>query len=330
MQKIIEELAGINVQNRISEVSRGLKLATNPRVINSLVKELKILRSLEKDDKSPLDAYTQTTVPVIPAMYRSPAELSNGSIRLPDINLLLRDIGIANSVLSEAKTVGLPLEEVENIKHKLYKSVEQMSGFDAPTENKKVVHNAFTTMAGIGTPKSGFFQRNVIRKRQDLTGRSTLTPDPTINIDECKLPKKIGYKVYEPWVKKELFSMGYNKDEVDKLIKDDDKDAFTALKNSSKDRPILFNRAPSIRNTSVNALFPIFTDGMDIGVPNLLAGLNPSLDFDGDSGLVYIDLRVFCVTPLFNGFNLLDRFLSVLHSCIRIIKGEDYGKISRD
>ena len=288
MQKLIEELAGIDVQNRISEVSRELKLASNPRVINALVKELKILRSLDKDGKSPLDAYTQTTVPVIPAMYRSPAELSNGTIRLPDINLLLRDIGIANGVLSESKKVGLPQEEIENIRHKLYKSVEQMSGFDAPTENRKVVHNAFTTLAGKGTPKSGFFQRNVIRKRQDLTGRSTLTPDPTINIDEVKLPKKIGYKVYEPWVKKELFSMGYDKDQVDKLIKDDDKEAFIALKNVSKDRPVLFNRAPSIRNTSVNAMFPIFTDGMDIGVPNLLAGLNPSCDFDGDTASIHV------------------------------------------
>jgi len=288
MQQIIDRLNNINVPARILEIEEEIKPATNPRVIDKLVKELKILRSLNNDGVSPLDAFTQQMVPVIPAMYRSPAELSNGTIRLPDINLLLKDIGFANNTLKEAIKEGLPEDEIAHIKHNLYRSVEQLSGFDAPTDNKKVVHNAFTTIAGKNSPKGGYFQQNVIRKRQDLTGRSTLAPDPTLGIDEVRLPMEIGYKIYQPFIEKELRDMGYKREEIDSHIAKRTDVAFAALKQAGKDRPVLINRAPSIRNTSINALWPIFSAGKEIGVPNLLAGLNVSMDFDGDSASIHV------------------------------------------
>jgi hypothetical protein len=329
MRQLIDGLKNIDVKDRISQIETELKQATNPRTVDTLVKELKILRNLDADGMSPYEAYTRKKMPIIPAMYRSPAELSNGSIRLPDINLLVRDVAAANQALANAKKYKLPEEDIDEATKVLYQSLEQLSGFDPPTANRKVTHNAFTTIAGKNSPKEGFAQKNLFRKRQDLSARSTLTPNPNLGIDEVEIPKDIGYSIYEPFVKKELYSLGYGKDKVEELINNNAPEAFHALKKAGKERPILINRAPSIRNTSVNALWPVFTDSKNIGVPNLLAGLNPSMDFDGDSCITMIDIHLrFENQGILAGFrSFLDRIMLFGLSCLSIIKGDDIMKL---
>ena len=290
MQEIIKRLQEINIPKRISEIKDSLKEEKNPRVIDTLVKEYKILDNLEKEGLTPEEAFTRKQVPIIPAMYRAPVELRNGIIKLPDTNILLRDIAFINDTLIKAKKEKLPKEEIKNIENLLYKSVEQLSGFDAPTMSRNVSHNAFTTLAGDASPKYGFVQRNIIRKRQNLTGRAVLTPDPSLNIDEATVPYDIGFKMYEPFIKKEFYSRGFKKDITEKHLNQQTDMAKKILRDIGKERPVIFNRAPSIRQTSVNTLWPVFTEGKEIGVPNLLAGLNPSCDFDGDSAALHVPI----------------------------------------
>ena len=319
MQKIIDELSKIDVKERINEIKISLKETKSPTKINELVKELKILENLDRNNISPIDAFTREKVIIPPAVYRSPIELPNGTISIPDVNLLIKDISDISKTLGKAREAKLPKEDIDKIEVELYNSLNDMAGYDPPKHNRKAQHNIFTYLAGSGFPKGGFIQRKLVRKRQDLSGRSTLIPDPSLDIDQVKIPYEIAAEGYSPFLRRELKQRGFSADEIDKEVKNKSDATLKILNNFGKTRPILFNRAPSVRNTSVNAMYPIVTRDKTIGVPNLLAGLNSSLDFDGDSSLCYIHLRVPSHLRL---IKKLDKLLSFLYSVLRINKQE--------
>ena len=107
MQEIIKRLSEIDVSSRTNELEASIKTETNPRKIDALVKEYKVLRNIQAEGLTPLEAFTRDTIPVLPAQYRAPIEMQNGAIQLPDINLLLRDIGLSNKTLDKAKDIFL-------------------------------------------------------------------------------------------------------------------------------------------------------------------------------------------------------------------------------
>jgi len=331
MQEIISRLKSIDIDNRLTELRTTIKEESNPRKIDKAVKQIKILQNLKDEGLTPEEAFIRNTIPVLPSIYRAPIELPNGVLTSPDVNLLVRDVGIINDKLKEARAKNLPKEDIDNLKSILRASIDDLSGFEAPTVNPKAIKNPFTTIAGLNSPKGGFFQRKVLRKRQDLTGRSTIIPDADLDIDEVKIPYKMGYKLYEPFIKKELIEMGYSKDDMENMITNEDDKVKRVLREIGKNRPVLINRAPSIRETSVNAMNPIFTEDKAMKVSVLLAGLNPSLDFDGDSAQVFVPLTL--TVPKFSPFLaliniILDKFASFFNSCLRIIKGDNYDEIS--
>lgn len=329
----MDRLSNINPRKRISEIETELKSVNNVRKKNKLTKELKILRNIDNEGLSPIDAFTSTKIPVVPSMYRAPIELNNKVVMVPDVNELLKDVGFSAKTLEKVKKAKLPEEEQKDAYRNLYTSVKELMGFDAPTKNRKVTHNAFTTIAGKRSPKGGFLQSKVMKKRQDLSARSVLSPDPGLNIDEVTIPYDMGFKIAEPFVVEKFRGMGYKKEEIKKHIEEKTPEAKRVLQEVGNERPIMINRAPSIRKTSVNAMWPIFTERKTIGVPNLLAGLNPSLDFDGDSSisLVHMELRYHKRGKPYTRLQLiLNKIYLFLKSCLKIIIGCNYGKISKD
>ena len=285
MQGIIDQLRGINPLERTNEIERELKTEKNPRKLDSLVKEYKILKSIIADDLTPVTAFTRDTVAVIPSHFRSPTEMDSGAIQLPDINLLLRDIGISNNTLLKAQKV-LPDDQLSDLRKNLYASVEQLSGFEDPTLNRDITKNPFREIAG-DQPKKGFFQRKMVRKKQDLSARSVITPDPTLDIDDVTIPYDLGLKVYEPFIKKEMFSMGYRSAEIEKALIDKSDLAKSVIRKIGKDRPIILNRAPSIWQSSITAHNPIFTEDKTIGVPHIFDGFQLA-DHDGDKVALHV------------------------------------------
>jgi len=333
MQELIKRLSEIDVSRELGQARSDLEQEKNPREIDKIVRRIKTLSNLQSEGISPVDAFTQQKLVVPPSSFRAPMELADGNVVVPDVNVLLRDVGFAKETLEKAKKEKLPQSVISDMEHNLYSMANELSGFDPPTYNRKAQHNIWTYLSGKGTPKAGYIQQHVLRKRQDMTGRGTLTPDPTIDIDEIRLPYDMGMKIYEPFIKKELVDRGYGRKEADSMIKDQTDTAKDALRRVGRDRPVFINRAPSIRHTSVNTLWPIFTDGKDVGVPDLLAGLNSSLDFDGDSALCLCSLRL--RSPLkeksFIRLFFLDRIRLLFIMVSNILKeGKKNGKVSND
>ncbi|MEA3485547.1 MAG: hypothetical protein U9R03_02445, partial [Candidatus Aerophobetes bacterium] len=200
----------------------------------------------------------------------------------------LRNIGFANETLKKAKKL-LPPDKIKEAKRNLYNTVEDLAGFNDPTSTRQARKNIWGTISGGTTqsPKSGFFQQKVTRKRQTLTGRSVITPNPSLDIDEVEIPYSMGFDMYEPYIKKEFYARGYNKDETKSNIKKQTNIAKEILRTVGKERPIMLNRAPSIWQGSVTGNKPIFTDSKNIGIPNLLAPFILG-DFDGDAVSIHV------------------------------------------
>jgi len=319
MREIINQLNKIDTEARINALEKEIKREQNPRILDKKVKEYKILKSIQKEGLNPVDAFTKSIMQVTPAQFRAPLEMPNGTIQLPDNNILLRDIALANNVLSRAEG-RLPDETVEKLSKNLYEAVEQMSGFDHPYKNKTVKNNSFTEISGT-QPKKGFFQHKLVRMRQDLSGRGVISPDPSLDIDQIAIPYDIAFKAYEPYIVKEFISMGYSTKEAKKEIENKTDRTKTILRNIGKDRPIASNRAPSVWKTSITGHKPIFTEDKNVKVPNLYVTLSDA-DFDGDSSLCYIELR-----HSWSGINNFDfdkvvnRLISFWNKCIHIKKG---------
>ncbi len=280
MDELMTRLQSINVDKKIEDIKVELKQTKDTKRINTLVKQLKILTNLKDIGLSPYEAFTRKTVPIIPAQFRSPLEMPGGSLYNPDINELAKNVGIANEALREAKE-SLPYEDVKQARKDLYLITEDLMGFEDP-KNSDFKNNywAYNTPPN-KPPKEGFFQDVVIRKRNDLTGRSVISPNPKLDMDQIEIPIDMGLKKYSPFIIQELMSRGYSKQEAQKMIDKKDQKALDALHRQGKFRPILINRAPSIWKGSVTAHYPIFVNKQNINIPNVVAQALVG-DFDGD------------------------------------------------
>jgi len=290
MKNIIDKLENIDVDTRLKEVNNQLSTEKSAKVINDLVKEKRVLLNLKEERLSPGEAFTRKILPVIPSKYRSPIEMPNGTIFNPDVNVLLRNVGFANKSLKNAKKY-LSKEDIQVAEKELYKTLEDLSGYDNP-RNNNISDNLFASIKGKKgkPPKTGFFQNSVVKKRLNLTGRGVISPDPTLGIDEISVPYKMGFDLYNPFVLKGLKEIGFSTEEAKSNIKERTNVAKTILRDIAGEKPVAINRAPSIWKGSIVGLKPIFSEDNNIKIPNLVA---PTLigDFDGDSCLSFIELR---------------------------------------
>ncbi len=285
MSEILNRLSDIDIDDRLPRIKNRIEHETSPRIIDKLVKEFKVLNNLKKEGLTPYEAFTREIVPVIPAQFRSPIELPNGNIFSPETNILLRDIALTNNLVDKSKEMGK--EQEDKATKELYKTVEKLMGFKSPEEGK----NLFDTISGgKAPPKRGFFQRHMVRKRQNMSGGSVISPGPHLDIDEVEIPYDIGLNIFEPFIKKELTERGYANDDIEKAISKRTSLAKDALLSASRNRPVLINRAPSIWQGSVTAHKPIFTNKKNITIPSLLTAYQGA-DFDGDSCISFIRLR---------------------------------------
>jgi intein/homing endonuclease len=138
-----------------------------------------------------------------------------------------------------------------------------------------------------GQPKEGYFISKLLSKRQDYVGRGTIIPEPTLGIDEMAMPEPMAWKLFEPFVVKELRNHGKTPVQALDEIKQKSPLARRALEIVMEKRHVMLNRAPSLHKFSIMAFKPKITDGKSIKIQPLVnKGFNA--DFDGDEQLTTI------------------------------------------
>jgi DNA-directed RNA polymerase subunit beta len=277
-----QELSRINVDDRLKELrdrSRTLKGSA----LDDVVKQIKYLNALQAHKLSPDLAYVLTKIPVTPPMIRPILPLKDGRLQVGDANLLYRDAFLANQKLHEVKGV-LPSNELQAPRKHLYDAVSAVFGVGdpvSPTTEKREAKGYLAMITGT-RPGSGFFQGKLMKRQQDVSGRATIAPDPTLSMDEIGVPEDMLWGMYGKFVIGRLVKRGYPALDAQKMVEEKNPLARQELLAESKERPVMVNRAPSLHRFNIIGAYPKMTSGKTLML-NPFAEKGTNADYDGDA-----------------------------------------------
>ena len=286
---IRHRLASIDPKLEVKRVKEELQKAPETKV-NKLHTRLRHLQALDKLNLTPDKAYMMKNVPVLPPKYRPVYVMEDGNLMPSKINLAYRDLALTNNQIKEVREIGLDDKEFNrNNRRELYQTAKALVGLTEPaTYYKDKTEGAIRFLAGTG-PKHGFIQNKVWSKAQDLAGRSTITIEPSLGLDEVGLPKEMAQDIFRPFVVKELVNQGFTPVEAVEQLEEWTSSAQTALENVVRSRPVILNRAPSLHKHSVQSFRPTLTEGKSIKLnPLVFQGFNA--DLDGDTMSVHVPI----------------------------------------
>jgi DNA-directed RNA polymerase beta subunit len=281
-----KKLNSIDVLSRKKELSRDIRRLKGSAKDNAL-KQLKALRALKKFDMKAGDAYMMQHVPVLPPQYRPVSPSFKGDLLISDINHLYKDALLARDKLKEAKGLGLPDEDVADIRSHVQESLGAVIGTNDPVSSKAASGAKKGLVKTIVGTKEGFYNGKLIANRQDLTGRGTAAPDPSLGMDEVGLPEEMMWSMYHPFLVKNLVGKGYPALRAREEVEGRTMTARQELLRESNTRPVILNRAPSLHRFNMLSAYPTPIMGKTIRVsPFIEEGMN--LDYDGDAMQVYL------------------------------------------
>ena len=272
-----KKLLDFNVKDYEKELSNRAKKSRSVNNKNLAYKALKYVKALDRLNYEPYQAYMIKNVPVIPPVLRPIYTDKAGKVMIPDVNHLYKDL--ATIIESRGDGKDLP----DSVRHKLdrdiYKATAAIEGWGDPVTNPNLRGIAKNIIGS--SPKTGFFQSKLVDRRQLTSGRSTITPDPKLGINEVGIPQDMAWNIFRPYILKDLISKGYKPIDALDAWKKKTEAAKAALKRSMEKRPVMLNRAPSLHKWSIMAFKPKLVAGKDIRVNQLI--VKPfNADFDGD------------------------------------------------
>lgn len=276
-----DQLKAIDVPARIKEL-RARMVTAKGADLNDVVKQIKYLEALQKEGYKPHEAYVVSKVPVIPPVFRPiiPQPNDPSQLMVADANKLYAH------VLDSTHTLKTTAVESDVGKHRqqVFNAVAALYGTEDVANEElrgQAVKGFLSNIAGVGTPKGGFFQRKLMRRTQDVSGRGTAVPDPTLNMDEVGIPEPMLWGMYDKLITARLIRQGYTAIEAKERVLKKDHVAREALLAETRERPVLINRAPTLHRWSIVAAKPVLVQGKTIRVnPFVEKGLN--LDYDGN------------------------------------------------
>ena len=281
---IAQLLDKVNVDERMGQIRDELETARTTKR-TALNREIKYLQSLKANGLKPTEAFMVKKLPVVPANMRPVYTDERGTLISSDLNSLYQDVGAVNDQLKNVQD--LPDSHKADLRADLYDGVKAVQGLGDPISENKSLKGIFQTIAGAGSPKGGFFQSRVIRSRQNLSGRSTITLGNDLDMDQVGLPEEMAWPLYRDFAVRELVGSGYKKADALEAVKDRSSLAKSALESAMKKRPVWLNRAPSLHRHSIMALDPVLTPGRAIKISPLVTK-SYNADFDGDQMAVHV------------------------------------------
>lgn len=278
-------LKEIDVEAEISRIEKQMPRLKGTN-LDDANKKMRYLRALKDAKLKPSEAYIRNLIPVVPTAYRPIYPMPNGNVAISDLNFLYQNTGVINTMMKLPVMKLLPEEEKSNIRADLYKHTKGLSGLTDLNIKGRDREGFISEIKG-SQPKEGFFISKLLSKKQDFVGRGTAIPDSDLGIDELGVPEEMAWKLFEPFVIRELKMHGKTPIQALEEIKSKSLLATRALEVIMKERHVLLNRAPSLHKFSVMAFKPKIVSGRAIRVQPLInKGFN--VDFDGDQQLTYI------------------------------------------
>lgn len=307
----------VDVKKELAAARLELTKAPSSKV-DKMLKKVKYLRALDQLGMPPSEAYILHHVPVMPPVLRPVSQLPSGDLKYADVNQLYSEFAQINDQLKNPVIAKhLPETAKGDLRRDLYDGVRAIIGIGVPYADAK--HKGIIHQIQGGQPKTGYFQNILMNKRQDLTMRSTIVPEPALGLDEVGLPRHAALKLYSPFVVNHLIQMGAAPTplQAQKVIAEaldapdhtpttgpmsvkqllDTKTSakanpavWQALDRAMLERPVLMKRDPALHKYSVQAFKPKASPGSAIQIHPLVCG-GFNADFDGDTMSVFVPVH---------------------------------------
>lgn len=136
--------------------------------------------------------------------------------------------------------------------------------------------------------KTGLIRGSILGKRMDFSGRAVISPDPKLQINECKIPYLMALEAFKPQLSAYLIGRKIcrrlNKavDLIEDCIRTGDNKLFDLVRHFCKGKICILNRQPTLHRLSVLAF------NIDVHLAHTIR-IHPLIvspfnaDFDGDS-----------------------------------------------
>ncbi len=259
-------------------------------------KLLKKVRALEAFIKAKIDPkwMVLTVLPVIPPDLRPVVQLPGGKFATSDLNDFYRRVINRNNRLKQLIDLGAPEIILRNEKRMLQEAVDSLIDLQKSrgrTRTGGTTSKVQKSLSDILRGKQGRFRQNLLGKRVDYSGRSTIIVGPELKLDQVGLPKEMALELFKPFLLHEIIIRGLapNIKSAKNFLEKKEPVVYDILEQITKDHPVLLNRAPTLHKLSVLGFYPVLTDGHAIKLhPTVCAGYNA--DFDGDAMGVFLPL----------------------------------------
>lgn len=288
---LCEILENLNLEKLLTKT---LSLAADSKgeKRSKLHKKIRLIESFIKSNISP-SWMMLSVLPVIPPDLRPVVQLPGGKFATSDLNDLYRRVINRNIRLRQLIDLGAPEIILRNEKRMLQEAVDSLldlqksRGRSSSRRSSKVLKSLSDVLRG----KQGRFRQNLLGKRVDYSGRSTIIAGPNLKINQCGIPKEMALELFKPHLLHEIIVRGFapNIKSAKTFLEEREPVVYDILEEITKEHPILLNRAPTLHKLSILGFYPVLVDSKAIQLhPTVCAGYNA--DFDGDAMGVFVPL----------------------------------------
>jgi DNA-directed RNA polymerase subunit beta' len=160
---------------------------------------------------------------------------------------------------------------------------------------QKDVSELYTRILEKMAKKEGLIRGNILGKRIDFSGRAVITPDPTLQLEECKIPYIMALEIFKLQVAKRIIQLGKFKllnkaiDFVDNCIDNKLPVLLKVCEEVTDGEYCILNRQPSLHRLGMLGFnIKVSLDKVIKIHPLVCPPFNA--DFDGDQMAVYIPI----------------------------------------
>lgn len=284
-EAIEKALAGINIDHEMIRHRNEVRSGSASKR-DAAVRALGFLQGFKTMGINPSDLMI-SKIPVIPPKFRPIARTPTSDVT-HDLNYLYHDLMEAKKNYSKTdETLGDAGQQYLT----MYKAAKAIVGTGEPINPKhqeQELRGLLGFAIGVGeSPKGATYQRRVMGTSLDTVGRSVITVDPSLKMDEISMPKQMAWDTFRPYIIRRLVRNGNSASDAVMAVKNQTKAAQIALEAEMKERPVVYNRAPALHRYAYVGGYAKLNNSNSIHVNNaVLSGLGA--DQDGDTINIHI------------------------------------------
>ncbi|MGB9801563.1 MAG: DNA-directed RNA polymerase subunit beta', partial [Arcobacter sp.] len=290
-QIVRDLLENLDLMELLHSLKEDMKSTKSEAKTKTIIKRLKVVENFINSGNRP-EWMMLTQLPVLPPDLRPLVSLDGGKFAVSDVNDLYRRVINRNNRLKRLSELDAPEIIQRNEKRMLQEAVDAL--FDnGKTANavKGANKRPLKSLSEIIKGKQGRFRQNLLGKRVDFSGRSVIVVGPSLNMDQCGIPKKMALELFKPHLMAKLEEKGYatTLKSAKRMIEAETNEVWECLSEIVDEYPIMLNRAPTLHKLSIQAFHPTLIDGKAIQLhPLVCSAFNA--DFDGDQMAVHVPL----------------------------------------